>query len=46
HKGYRSFLWTPPGGELGLYTCKAYRKQRRPGSIEVLSLTFDQAFHP
>ncbi len=29
-----------------MYKCKAYRKQRRPGAIEVLSLTFDQAFHP
>lgn len=46
HAGYRSFLWTPPGGGLGFYRCKSYRQQRRPGGLLILSLTFDQAFHP
>ncbi len=46
HGGYRAFLWTPPGGELGLYRCEAYQSQRRPAGITVLSLTFVRAYHP
>lgn len=46
HKGFRSFLWTPPGGELGLYRCETIRQQRRPGGVVVLNLTFERAYHP
>ncbi|MDF3842666.1 phage tail protein [Pseudomonas citronellolis] len=46
HGGYQSFLWTPPGGGLGLYRCPSYREQRKPGGVVVLSLTFERAYHP
>lgn len=46
HKGYRSFLWTPPGGDLGLYRCERIGQQRRPGGIAVINLTFERAYHP
>ena len=46
HRGFRSFLWTPPGGELGLYRCERIGQQRRPGGIAVINLTFERAYHP
>jgi len=46
HGGFRSFLWTSPGGELGLYRCERIGQQRRPGGIAVINLTFERAYHP
>lgn len=46
HGGARSFLWTTPEGELGMYRCADSRRQFRPGGIVVLSLTFERAYHP
>lgn len=46
HRGYRSFLWIPPSGELGLYRCEIFREQRRPGDICLLSTTFERSYHP
>ena len=46
HGGYRSFLWTPPGDDLGMYQCPPFRRQRRPGGIVTLSLSFERAYHP
>lgn len=46
HDGHRSFLWTPPGDDLGLYRCPTFRRQRKPGGLVVLSLTFERAYHP
>lgn len=46
HGGHRSFLWTPPGDELGMYRCQTFRRQRKPGRVLVLSLTFERAYHP
>jgi len=46
HRGFRSFLWTPPDGELGLYQCSTFRQQWRPGGLGIVSLTFERAYHP
>jgi phage-related protein len=46
HRGARSFLWTNPEGVLGLYRCEAFRQQRKPGGVVVLTATFERAFHP
>ncbi|MCY1555795.1 Phage minor tail protein [compost metagenome] len=46
HRGYRGFLWTAPGGQLGLYRCASYRRTCHPGALESLSLTFKQTYHP
>lgn len=46
HGGFKAFLWTPPGGQVGFYRCKTFREQQRPGLLVVLSLTFERAYHP
>jgi len=46
HGGARSFLWTPPGGALGMYRCESFRQQRKPGGIVVVTATFERAYHP
>lgn len=46
HGGHRSFLWTPPGDDLGMYRCSSLRRQHKPGGVLVLSLTFERAYHP
>lgn len=46
HKGFKAFLWTPPDGELGLYRCEKFAIQRRPGSVGVVTATFERAYHP
>lgn len=42
--GWQAFEWTPPDGELGLYRCDGYTKQRNGGGIVTLSATFYQVF--
>ena len=46
HQGAKAFLWTPPLGELGLYTCNGYNPSPRGGQVYALSATFEQAFLP
>ncbi|HGH7301473.1 TPA: phage tail protein, partial [Pseudomonas aeruginosa] len=46
HTGARAFLWTPPLGGLGLYTCAGYRPVNLGGRVYRLTATFEQAFHP
>ncbi|MDH0646223.1 phage tail protein [Pseudomonas sp. GD03858] len=46
HKGFKSFLWTTPNGELGLYRCETFGTQRRPGGILAVTATFERAYHP
>lgn len=46
HRGAKSFLWTPPGGALGMYRCDAFRQQLKPGGIVVVAATFERAYHP
>lgn len=46
HRGATAFRWTNPEGVLGMYRCKAFRQQRKPGGVVVLTATFERAFHP
>jgi phage-related protein len=46
HRGAKAFLWTPPLGELGLFTCASYRTACRGGEVYTLTATFEQTFHP
>lgn len=46
HAGAKAFLWTPPLGELGLYTCGDVRSTPLGGGLYRLSATFERAFHP
>ncbi|MGX5725680.1 phage tail protein [Metapseudomonas otitidis] len=46
HQGWRSFLWTPPGGEQGLYIANGYRTRAQGNGVFTLSWIFEQSFHP
>ncbi|HCF6345162.1 phage tail protein [Pseudomonas aeruginosa] len=46
HEGYRSFLWTPPGGVQGRYRCNGYKLRPLGGGLYELSFTFVQVFYP
>lgn len=47
HKGYMSFLWTPPNypGPLR-FTCAGYTENPHVGSQSKLTATFEQVFFP
>lgn len=44
HKGTKSFFWTPPLGELGLYTCKDPKPADIGGGLYTISGTFVKVF--
>lgn len=46
HEGYKSFLWTPPGGQQGRYRCTGYKSKPLGASLWTLSFTFKQTFTP
>lgn len=46
HGGARSFQWTPPLGEPGLYRCKGYQPTPRGAGLYSLTATFEQGFAP
>ncbi|QHF27387.1 phage tail protein [Pseudomonas sp. R32] len=46
HAGARSFYWTAPLGEKGLYRCKSYQPTAKGGGLYSLAATFEQSFHP
>jgi phage-related protein len=46
HQGAKSFLWTPPLGEVGFYKCNGYKPAPKGGKVFTLSATFEQVFHP
>ncbi|WP_410963171.1 phage tail protein [Salmonella sp. SAL04292] len=46
HEGYRSFLWTPPGGVQGRYRCNGYKLRPLGAGLHELSFTFVQVFYP
>ncbi|WP_431221727.1 phage tail protein [Serratia sp. L9] len=51
HAGYKSFKWTSPNFELGLYTCNKFQvtamgKNARSEPMYQLVATFDTAFKP
>ena len=46
HEGRKTFLWTPPMGELGLYRCESFRLIPHGAGVYSLTATFEQAYHP
>ena len=44
HKGSKSFLWTPPLGELSLFTCKDPTPVNKGGRLYTITGTFVKAF--
>jgi phage-related protein len=44
HAGWKSFLWTPPLGELGLYTCVDPKPKAEGGGLYSISGTFVKSF--
>lgn len=46
HKNGKAFLWTPPLGELGLYTCAGFKPINVGGATWRIMATFETAYHP
>ncbi|MDI2594116.1 phage tail protein [Pseudomonas sp. 681] len=46
HEGYKSFLWTPPGGVQGRYRCTGYKPRPLGASLYTLTFVFKQVFNP
>lgn len=46
HGAGKAFLWTPPLGDLGLYTCSGFKPINLGGDAWRITATFDQTFHP
>jgi len=46
HAGFKSFLWTPPLGELGFYRATAPSVTPNGAGIFTLNTTFTQSFLP
>ena len=46
HKNGKAFLWTPPLGELGLYTCSGFKPVNIGGQAWRITATFESAYHP
>lgn len=44
HAGSKSFRWTPPLSQLGLFRCKGYKPNALGGGNYSLSATFEQAY--
>lgn len=46
HEGYKSFLWTPPGGAPGRYRVNGYKLDPKGAGIFSISFTMKQVFTP
>lgn len=46
HEGYRSFLWTPPGGTQGRYKVNGYKLDPQGAGLFRISFTMKQVFTP
>lgn len=46
HQGYRSFLWTPPGGSQGRYKINGYKLDPKGAGLFAISFTMKQTFTP
>lgn len=44
HQGYKSFFWTPPLGDLGLYTCSNPSPSAQGGGLYTITGTFVKSF--
>ncbi|MBN3471300.1 phage tail protein [Pseudomonas savastanoi pv. phaseolicola] len=43
-EGYKSFLWTPPGGAQGRYRANSYKLSTLGGGLYTLSVGFKQVY--
>lgn len=43
-KGWKSFFWTPPLGELSLYTCTDPKPSAQGGGLYTITATFVKSF--
>jgi len=46
HKGYRSFLWTPPLGLPGFYKVASFQTAPMGSGFYTITATFEQVFKP
>ncbi|WP_426160269.1 phage tail protein [Pseudomonas sp. TSRC2-2] len=46
HEGYKSFLWTPPGGVRGRYRCNGYKPRAAGPGLFTLTFAFKQVYTP
>jgi phage-related protein len=46
HGGYKSFFYTPPGGDPGLYMAPKYSPVVHAGERYDITVTFQQVFRP
>lgn len=46
HEGYKSFLWTPPGGVQGRYRCNGYKPRPLGAGLYTLTFIFRQVYNP
>ncbi|WP_277592986.1 phage tail protein [Pseudomonas chlororaphis] len=46
HEGYKSFLWTPPGGVQGRYSCTGYKPRPLGNDLYTLTFSFKQVYRP
>jgi len=46
HANGKAFLWTPPLGVLGLYTCSGFKPVNVGGKVWRITATFETAYHP
>lgn len=46
HEGYKSFIWTPPGGVQGFYKAKGYKPNTLGGGLHSISANFKQTPKP
>lgn len=44
HKGVKSFIWKPPLGKLGLYTCSNPIPKAAGGGLFTITGTFEKAY--
>ncbi|WP_447651553.1 phage tail protein [Pseudomonas abietaniphila] len=45
-QGFKSFLWTPPGGVQGRFRSNGYKMATLGGGLHTISMTFKQVFNP
>lgn len=46
HEGYKSFLWTPPGGAQARYRANGYKLKALGVDIYTVTFTFKQVYTP
>ncbi|MEF9671946.1 phage tail protein [Pseudomonas sp. PCH446] len=46
HEGYKSFFWTPPGGEQGRYRANGYTSRPLGAGLYTFSFKFKQVYTP